>query len=274
MSRTNGEKVINVAEKYLGVTENPNGSNRGPWIDKTQRRWGILGKPWCGCAADWWYHEAGVDDEGIGHPAVHEMVVRARNKGRLWNGRGQIPVGAFWMHDWIHTGVITSHSAGSGTVTMIDGNSNNAVRRTTRSLSGLGSTIFVAIPESIKGPAAPVFKDERRFEWYVRDVNAKPFIFRNADGKPGKWSSKAYADKAIASLLSGPKADFWRVLSPRSVYAGSVKAWVIQLGDITLYGPWRSNKATVLEAKANIEKRVGRKLELIERPYIVRVRVN
>lgn len=274
MSRANGEKVVSTAERYLGVVETPPGSNRGPWIDEIQKRWGIIGQPWCGCAADAWYHEAGVDDDGIGHPSVHEMVVRSRKKGRLWDGRGQIPVGAFWMHDWIHTGIVTSHTAGSDTVEIIDGNSANAVRRTIRTLSGLGSTIFIGIPESIRTPDAPVFRDERRLEWYLRDRGAKPFVFRNEAGKAGKWSSKAYADKAIESLLKGRQGDFWRTLSPRSVYAGSVKAWVIQLGDIPLYGPWRTNKDAVLDMKKNIEKRVGRKIELIERPYIVRVRVN
>lgn len=267
---TMGYKVVGVAEKYIGVTEKPPASNRGPYIDDWQAYWGLNGKPYCGMATSAWYREAGVKSN-VPHPAVHQMVVNARANGELWNGTGKIPAGALWMQDWVHTGVVTEHLVSSNEVRIIDGNSNNSVRRTTRRLTG--SDIFVAIPKDIlrEDPdSVPVLK----YEWYLRDRYAKPFVFRNAAGKVGWWDSKAKADKAINNLLTGPQSNYWALLQPRSTttyIAGQnngKKVHVIQLGDVKLYGPWKTNKQAVLNAKASLEKRIGRSLELIERPYL------
>lgn len=38
---TPGERVARQAAKYLGVSEVPPGSNRGPDVDRWQRPWGI-----------------------------------------------------------------------------------------------------------------------------------------------------------------------------------------------------------------------------------------
>jgi hypothetical protein len=267
---TKGEKVVATAEKYLGVVEVPWGSNRGTQIDQWQAYWGMRAEPWCGIFVSAIFREAGVSGEGIPHPAVAEMVSRARAKGRLWNRTGTIPVGSIWMQDGIHTGIVTHHAAGNNYVDIIDGNSNNGVRRTRRSLTISG--IYVAIPEAVREAVAPEFKIVRKYEWYLRDRGAKPTVWRNSEGKAGLWETQAFADKAIAGLLNGPHRTYWTMLKPRSIRAGNGK-WVIQLGDVYLYGPWRTNLDSVRIAKARIEKQVGRKLELIERPYDVKVRV-
>lgn len=41
-------RTVNGALHYVGVTEKPSGSNRGPHIDEWQRRFHMQGQPWCG----------------------------------------------------------------------------------------------------------------------------------------------------------------------------------------------------------------------------------
>ena len=49
---TVGEKAAARAARYLGVTESPEGSNRGSDVDRWQRPWGMgYGWPWCGAFA-------------------------------------------------------------------------------------------------------------------------------------------------------------------------------------------------------------------------------
>ena len=56
ISRRSGpEKALKAAKKDHGKTEDPPGSNWGPWVGKVIRWLGYSGPVyWCGCAAGWW----------------------------------------------------------------------------------------------------------------------------------------------------------------------------------------------------------------------------
>ncbi len=59
----NGKKVIEIANKEIGYTENPAGSNKtkyGEWF-------GLNGEKWCGIFVSWCYYNAGFPLGNIGY---------------------------------------------------------------------------------------------------------------------------------------------------------------------------------------------------------------
>lgn len=42
------DRVLDACRSHIGEVESPPNSNRGPWVSKWQREFGIDGQPWCG----------------------------------------------------------------------------------------------------------------------------------------------------------------------------------------------------------------------------------
>lgn len=228
---TKGQKVVNVAVKYLGVAEKGENTDYGGWIDSIQRRWGMgrgtnLGaQPWCGMALDAWFDEAGVSDSGICHPATATMYARARQLGFYWKG-GRIPVGALWIKNGVHACLVVRDN-GNGSVFCIDGNSSDRVQYSTRPTRGSG--ILIAIPPAIleeEKPPPPKY----RTIWYYDDTKAEPYVYRMPNGKVPRWKLKSHAQKTVDNMLAA-KPPHWASRHPRVVKLGG-GSWGIQLGDL------------------------------------------
>lgn len=239
------EKVISTARKYVGIHENPLGSNRdggGP-IDRWQAAVGLRGVPWCGCAVKGWYAEAGVDDDGIAHPATQVMYDRARAQGAIVSE--PIP-GSMFVYPGIHTGLVV-RDLGGGVVETIEGNTSDSVAYRRRAY-GPGTGLYFLAPRAIRVGAKP--KPPAR-DYYVEDPLATPIL-------RGPWRSKAARDRALSRL---PKA---RRARARAVRVGP--GWYGFLeGPRRLYGPWDSNAARD-DAHKKLESRLGRNLRRVSRP--------
>lgn len=246
---TNGELVVKQAQKYLGVMETF-GTNTGPFIDGWQSRWGLRGEPWCGMFADAMYAEAGVDDSHICHPATAEMCIRARREDAVWSGFGTIPPGSLWIKCGIHTAIVVKDH-GNGSLTTIDGNSNNRVKYNLRPVRGTG--IMIAIPKSVAQDAPPEFKIITKY--YIEDLAAKPYIYRTAAGLVPRWSTRGKAEAQIAKLLAA-NPNKWRPRNPRAVKLGG-KGFGIQLGDHRNYGAYPEPNA-MKRRDAHYKKLVAR----------------
>jgi hypothetical protein len=59
--KSGAEAVLAACRGHIGETEHPAGSNRGPWVSKWQREFGIDGQPWCGAFVGYYLqHVAGL----------------------------------------------------------------------------------------------------------------------------------------------------------------------------------------------------------------------
>jgi hypothetical protein len=83
-SSARADAVAN-ARRYLGTSESPAGSNRGPQIDKwCQRVYGGTGVPWCACFATCMAWDAGA--KGSSSAGVQVIVDMARKKQGIYRG--------------------------------------------------------------------------------------------------------------------------------------------------------------------------------------------
>ena len=114
---TAGERVARAAERYVGVRENPLGSNRGnPYPDRWQAPWGLgYGWPWCGAFAAAMYTTAGVDDQKIAHPSTAEIFARAKRAGAIYPR--PIP-GAMILWPGKHVGIVVRDLGGGVCLTV------------------------------------------------------------------------------------------------------------------------------------------------------------
>lgn len=139
--------ALTVAQSQLGVREHPPGSNRGPEVDEYLKGVGLnpagngkQGYAWCAAFVYYCYARA-AEHLQIANPAV-------KTAGSLmqWNGArrrglrrisavtaqrapGVIEPGMVFVMDFGggkgHTGVVESVDAGKGTITTIEGNTND-----------------------------------------------------------------------------------------------------------------------------------------------------
>jgi hypothetical protein len=230
---TAAERVIAAAARHVGVTESPPGSNRGPWIDRWQRRWGLLGQPWCGMFVSAVYAEAGVDDDDLAHPSTAEICRRARAQGAI---TGPMP-GAMVVWCGRHVEILVSEVR-PGVWRTIGGNTGNQVAWRVRDISDALIVSPVAISSN---------QVERRRRFWLEDPGARPKVY-------GPWRLKAWREAAIRSL---PRAQQARV---RRVRIGRGYGFV--LGPRRRYGPWSTREARDA-SRAILERRLGRRL----RPY-------
>lgn len=130
----NAEQFIATALKYLGVAEDPRGSNSGPHIDDWLKLVGLKpGQPWCAAAACGWLYEANANAWPDGfHPSGGSLELLRRNPA-LVLGRGEEVLPGdivVWAHGHGtgHAAVVTSTVAVAGVQTSfkhISGNTNS-----------------------------------------------------------------------------------------------------------------------------------------------------
>jgi len=232
---TEGEKVARQAQKYVGVREVPMGSNRGPQVEKWQKPWGMgAGWPWCAAFADAMYKEAGVSDDGIGHPSTAVMYQRAKAQNAIV--KRPYP-GAYILWPGVHVGIIV-RDLGGGVCLTVEGNAGDGVMHKRRAY---GSAVIVA-PKAVRDyrQAAPA----RRY--YLEDRGAKPRFV-------GPWRRKAARERALRNAKG-----FVRRVKVGNKFAAYV-------GPRRVYGPW-STKAARDKARVILQRRIGRTLRPYSRP--------
>lgn len=230
---TAGEQVATRAERYVGVEENPLGSNRGnPYPDAWERPWGMgYGWPWCGAFAAAMFRECNVSDDGIGNPSTAVMYERAKARGAIVSR--PVP-GAYILWPGKHVGIVV-RDIGGGIALTVEGNSGDGVRYRRRAYA---DAVLVA-PKSVRDykPAPPA----RRY--YLDDPGARPRLV-------GPWRTLAAREKALRKVQG----------HIRRVRVG--KKFAAYVGVPSVYGPW-GDAASRDAARKVLEARLGRKL----RPY-------
>lgn len=243
---TPNQRVVATAARYVGVRENPLGSNRGPLIDKWERYWnlGYLGWPWCGAFASAVLRESDVTD--VSHPSTAEICRKARDRG--WVTNTPVP-GALIVWCGTHVGILISPASADGSVwNTIEGNSGDQVARRVRSLAGC--TIVVS-PELRHGKLEP------SRAYYLEDTRAK---------KPalaGPWRTRAMRERAINKLSPAAKR------TVRRVKVGGKYAFEYG-GERRVYGPWL-DEASRDSAQKVLRERLGRPLRTFSRSLTQRV---
>jgi hypothetical protein len=229
---------VATAARYVGVRENPLGSNRGPIIDQWARYWGpqYVGQPWCGMACSAWLRESGVTD--VSHPSTWIIVQRAREKG--WTTKVPVP-GALivWpVNGGRHVEMLVSQ-ASPGVWNTIGGNVSDSVQRKVRALT---DCTLVVSPE-LRNAQPSV---ERRY--YLEDPKVTPTLY-------GPWRTKAQRERVIAGL----SAENQRLA--RRVRIGGKYAFTLGR---RVYGPWL-DQAGRDNAQKVLERRLGRTLRPFSR---------
>lgn len=229
-------RVIQVAERELGVTEQPPGSNRGARVETYQRATtlGGTGWPWCAAFVEWVWRQAGVQTDACS-PSTQVMADRARALG--WVG-DPVP-GAAIVWDGVHTEILISPAGGTVWHT-IGGNTGDAVRRRVRDTNGT----TIVRPPDLDGEAAPAR------QYLLEDVAAEPRLL-------GPWRTTAYRDRAVRQLPPRERARA-RLVTHRGKPA-------VLIGPRRLYGPWHTTTDRD-RARAVLEQRLGRRLRPFSRP--------
>lgn len=126
-------RALRWAAGRLGVTETVGQENRGRRIDRWQRSFGMLGQPWCGIFVGKALQRAGLRvDARIASTA--QIVEMARNGDGPF--RGLVSAREVRPGDVVvwnpgpqgHTGIVEQVNR-DGTISVIEGNSSNSVRR-------------------------------------------------------------------------------------------------------------------------------------------------
>jgi len=232
---TSNQRVVATAARYVGVRENPPGSNRGPLIDKWEAYWrlGYLGWPWCGAFASAVLREADVTD--VSHPSTAEICRKARE--RRWVTNTPVP-GALIVWCGTHVGILVSEVS-PGVWNTIEGNSGDQVARRVRSLAG--ATLVVSPELRHAQPSL-----ERAY--YLEDTKVVPKMY-------GPWATRQAREKAISRLSPANRA------LARRVKLG--KKFAFTLGR-RVYGPWL-DQAGRDSAQKVLERRLGRSLRPFSR---------
>jgi CHAP domain len=127
-----GTSALQVAETQVGVTEQPPGSNDGPQIAayRTATEGAYAGAPWCAYFVSWCAAQAGtpIGDRGQGLGSVSEITDWARSTGRLTSTPAP---GELILFGTEHVGIVESVNA-DGSLTTVEGNASDGVRRETR----------------------------------------------------------------------------------------------------------------------------------------------
>lgn len=79
-----GRRVVEKAESYVGVVENPVNSNTGVDIDRWNDYFGLNAVPWAGSFVTAMYVESLVYDQMIGHSDLETMYANALELGRIF----------------------------------------------------------------------------------------------------------------------------------------------------------------------------------------------
>jgi hypothetical protein len=121
------DAAVKGAEKDIGKTEVPYGSNWGPYVSKVIKFTGYSGPVyWCGCAACWWTvkrgNAAATSRIRRGYAGYVAADARANTNGlRAISGPQKGAIGTLWNYE--HIVLITGPSSG-GMVPTIEGNTS------------------------------------------------------------------------------------------------------------------------------------------------------
>jgi hypothetical protein len=125
-------QFIEIASKYVGVTENPLGSNRGTQIDEWNKAVGVpVGSFWCAsfvsAVVRKWEAQTGLDFPTVGSASCDSWFSQAKSKGLLTRvpkpGHILLVMKSTDSSDAIHIGICGHES--NGLISSIEGNSNN-----------------------------------------------------------------------------------------------------------------------------------------------------
>ncbi|MEH3053738.1 MAG: CHAP domain-containing protein [Patulibacter minatonensis] len=139
---TTGERMVALAQREIGVKEQPPGSNDSPRIADYRKATAGSGiGPWCAYFTSWLSKESGkpLGEAGQGFGSVDALYAWAQRTGKaVQNGAGVHPSPGDLIVWDEHIGMVESVDA-DGTVHTIEGNSSDQViRRTHDAGSALG----------------------------------------------------------------------------------------------------------------------------------------
>lgn len=178
------EDVVAVAERYVGMVENPPGSNRTPLVARLDVEYGRVqlangswifrdGQEWCASANAAWFHEAAGWPEVWGLPIVSFYTPSDRNTWRslgLWFKDGQ--PGDHIYFDWNNDGTVdhvglVAEDLGDAWRT-IEGNLGNRVQEVVRpkgrNIAGFGRPPYAEPQEATVVPV--LLRDPNRLAVY------------------------------------------------------------------------------------------------------------
>lgn len=158
-------KTIKLALEYVGTRESPPDSNRGHLVDSWQRRFGIVGQPWCGAFAGsmvergggnvtprivycpYIYADASAGRNGLDHVVWHGKFTRPYAIGHT----GDLVLFDFGGSTIAHVGLLAKPWKGWGPLATVEGNTSfgaggsqdngGAVARRTRDVSLVHSIV-------------------------------------------------------------------------------------------------------------------------------------
>lgn len=215
---TLGERIIDIAEDAVGISESPPGSNRGG-SEKYQRPYGswMVGQPWCAAFVGGVWAEAGVPNaRAMVSPSTAVMANYARAHGMV----GAPRPGAAFIIDGVHTGLLHSHVGGSVWNT-IEGNSGDRVAQRVRNIAGTTIMVPPGLAAEVAPPTPPV-------QYWFHDT--KPEV-----AKQGGFKTKA-ARKAVIDKLSADwqgRVSLWH----------NANGYGFTVGAKVLYGPFAKQAA-------------------------------
>jgi CHAP domain len=130
-----GARALAAATGELGVAEEPPGSNDAPRIAdyRSAVAGSYAGAPWCAYFVSWAAAQAGtpIGDAGQGLGSVEEIAAWAGRTGRLLPAGAAPSPGDLILFGGRHVGLVES-VAPDGSLTTIEGNKDDAVRRVQR----------------------------------------------------------------------------------------------------------------------------------------------
>jgi hypothetical protein len=137
-SESPGGRIVAIAERQLGQTEQPPGSNESPAIAeyRSATAGAVPGAPWCAYFASWVARQAGepIGEGGQGAGAVADVWSWAQSSGRaIPNGPGVVPQpGDLIVFGDEHVGIVRDVLP-DGQIQTIEGNYENKVAANVRS---------------------------------------------------------------------------------------------------------------------------------------------
>ena len=140
-----GAQMVAIAQRELGVTEQPPGSNDAPRIAEYRTATSGSGVgPWCNYFTSWVAKQAGapLGEQGQGFGAVAATWDWAQRTGRAVPATEKPNPGDMIVWDGTHIGIVEAVLP-DGRIQTIEGNSSNAVTRRVHSANGDGATGYV-----------------------------------------------------------------------------------------------------------------------------------